>query len=99
LYGSNSFNGNWTVNGGVLEVGGAGVLGSGSVTVNNGGELGGNVTALSNPIVLNNGATIGTDFPTANSTCNFTAPIAMSGTVNVRLGNFWSGLSQNVTFS
>ena len=100
LYGSNpNYTGNWTINNGVLEVGGSGVLGSGSVMVNSGGELGGNVTTLANPVVLNDGATIGTDFPAAATTCNFTAPLALSGSVNVRLGNFWSNLSQNVTFS
>src|SRR6185437_15437127 len=33
------------------------------------------------------------------TTCNFIAPIVANGSVNVRLGNFWSNLSQNVTFS
>src|SRR5205823_5164838 len=41
LYGSNatSYSGNWIIHGGVVEIGGAQVLGSGSLTVNSGGEI------------------------------------------------------------
>jgi autotransporter-associated beta strand protein len=100
LYGSNSYSGNWTINGGIVEVGGAGVLGTGSITVNNGGELAANVTsALPNSIVANSGATLSADFFNQTNSGNFAGPVTVNGPVNVRLGNFYSNASQNLSIS
>jgi hypothetical protein len=97
VYGNgNNATGDWTISGGVVEVGPATGLGSGSVTVNSGGELADNTTgAMSNAIIVNTGATIGSD-NTTTVTSNLTGPITASGNFNVRLGNFWSSLSQNL---
>jgi hypothetical protein len=99
LYGSNNVTGNWNVNGGVVEAGGANVLGTGSVTVNSGGELSNTASAaIANPITMNTGGTLGADYNTT-STGVYSGPITANGNFTLRLGNFWSSTSQNVSLT
>ncbi len=102
IYGNgNNATGNWTINGGVVELGPATGLGSGSVTINNGGELAANTAAaVANPLILNSGSTISSDFWQKTDTATFSGPIAANGAFSVRLGNFYSsGNSQNLILS
>jgi autotransporter-associated beta strand protein len=103
VYGDNSasFTGNWIINGGALEIGGANVLGTaGSVTVNNGAEAALNLGSgsLANPFIVNTGATLSTDNHTVNSG-TFSGPITANGNFNVRLGDFWSNFAEKVAIS
>jgi autotransporter-associated beta strand protein len=102
IYGSNatSFTGTLNINGGVVELGGPGDIGSGAVTVNNTGELSSNITnPIPNAITVNAGSTLSADFGTAGTIGTFAGPITANGNFNVRLGNFWSSLSQKVVIS
>ncbi len=101
IYGSgNNATGDWAINGGVVEVGSPANLGSGNVTINSGGELASNTVAapIANSITVNAGATIGAD-NTSTVTSTMSGAIAANGNFNVRLGNFWSTLGQNVVLS
>jgi autotransporter-associated beta strand protein len=102
LYGSNSgvFTGNWTINGGVIEAGASTVLGTGSVTVNPGGELANNAsatTSIANPVTLAGGTLSADSGSTITNT--FSGPITVNATSNVRLGNFWNGVAQNINLT
>jgi hypothetical protein len=99
IYSSNTNTGGWAINGGVVEAGAANALGSGNITINSGGELSENSTsAISNPLTLNSGATISADF-TASGTGSYSGNIVVNGPFSVRLGNFWSNVSQSVSLS
>ena len=90
LYGTNNTTGNWNIANGVVEAGGAGVLGTGSITLNSGGELSNNNPAIiSNPITINSG-TLCCGFHHRQRRAPSTDPITANGNFNVRLGNFWS---------
>ncbi|HSV15563.1 MAG TPA: metallophosphoesterase, partial [Tepidisphaeraceae bacterium] len=95
-----AYGGNWTVNGGVLELGNANAAGTGAITVNNGGEVALNLqtTQLAIPVTLNAGATISTDNHTA-SNGTFSGPVTANGNFNVRLGDFYGPTSESVTIS
>ncbi|HSV16147.1 MAG TPA: hypothetical protein VLI90_17935, partial [Tepidisphaeraceae bacterium] len=97
LFGSNTgtFTGNWTISGGVLEVGTASLVGTGSIAVNAGAELvPSNGTVLTNAITVA-GGTIGAD----NATGGFAGPITVTAASNVRLGNFWNATSQSTNIT
>lgn len=100
IYGNgNNATGDWTINGGVVECAPATGLGSGSVTINSGGELSVNgMRPIANSITLNTGGTLSSD-NTSMVTSSFTGAITAGGNFNVRLGNFWSTTSQNLTLS
>jgi autotransporter-associated beta strand protein len=93
-----SFSGNWIVDGGVVEVGNSGSLGSGSVTLNNTAEL--TVTAgqtVANNLTLNTGSSLS---PLGAGTATYSGPINAAGNFTVKTRDFWqSAAGRTLTIS
>ena len=88
VQGNLGYSGNWTLNGGFIEVQAINALGTGFVTVNNGGELVASNLAIPNIVVIGtSGATLG--FDNGNGGV-FQGPISAGQNFNVGLRDFYN---------
>jgi autotransporter-associated beta strand protein len=94
---NNSYTGNWTLNGGVLELTNVTAAGSGSITVNSGAELTTLGSQITNALILNGGS-IGWDFFSGSG--DYQGPVTLqAGGGTVSLVNFYGAGAINGTIS
>jgi len=91
------YSGNWTINGGVMELVGNHVSGTGGITVNSGGELTTLGSQITNALTLNGGL-VGWDFFSGSG--DYQGPVTLqSGGGTVSLVNFYGSGAINGTIS